>query len=108
MLTFTKYSAEKTGINEFMAYSIPIAQWVIFMLSVLMATTNSFFREEVDPKYRPSPEDEKKILPYVSEANFYEAKCDYVLRKKFPGSTRLLVRLASIFSEMMILIILIV
>jgi hypothetical protein len=78
------------------------------MLSVLMATTNSFFREEPEPKYRPCPDDDKKIQAYVSEANYYEVKCDYVLRKKFPGTIRLIVRLSNILSEMMIIIILIV
>jgi hypothetical protein len=108
MLTFTKFEEDKTGINGFMQYSIPGAQWIIFMLSVLMATTNSFFREEAEPLYRKSPQNETKMVCYASEADYYEAKCDYVLRKKFPGTIKLIVRLASISSEMMILIILII
>ena len=41
-------------------------------------------------------------------AEFYEDKCDFVLRKKFPSFARIIIRLRMIFSEMMIIGILII
>ena len=40
-------------------------------------------------------------------SDYYEEKCDFVLRKKFPSCARILIRLRMIFSEMMIIGILI-
>jgi hypothetical protein len=70
-----------------------------------MATINYSFR--YDKKLtKPSFEDETKEIEYLSTAEFYEAKCDYVLRKKFPTTSKIILRVVYIFSEMMILLIL--
>ena len=45
---------------------------------------------------------------YPSMSDYYEDKCDFVLRKKFPACARILIRLRMIFSEMMIIGILII
>jgi len=56
---------------------------------------------------KPAFEDDRKEVEYLSTAEYYEAKCDFVLRKKFPTTSKFILRIVYIFSEMMILIILI-
>jgi hypothetical protein len=77
------------------------------MLSVLMSTINNFFVED-KIVVEKSFEDEKQTSTFASTSAYYEAKCDYILQRKFPSSARFLIRIGMIFSEMMILIILIV
>jgi hypothetical protein len=72
-----------------------------------MGNVNRAYRRD-KPKIEPDFDNNKKMVEYGSTAEFYEAKCDYVLRKKFPTTTKILNAIVFICSEMMILIILIV
>jgi hypothetical protein len=91
----------------YLEYDIPTGQWVIFFLQVLMALVNDFFRASPSGPYKAHALDGSGEQSYYSMADYYEEKCDFVLRKKFPGSARLLIRVRIIFSEMMIIVILI-
>jgi hypothetical protein len=106
MLTFSQYKPNSTGINKYFEYDIPIGQWIILMLHVLMSAVNYCFRKDKKIiKQNPANEGEQK--EYKSTAHYYEEKCDQVLRKKFPTISKYLNRIIQIFSNMMILIILI-
>jgi hypothetical protein len=70
-----------------------------------MATINYCFRK--DKKIMRQSFDNEEIVEYASLAEFYESKCDFVLRRKFPSSSKFLNRIVYIFSNAMILIILI-
>ena len=62
-----------------------------------------------DKPYRQkSIENPNVYKEYASIAEYYEEKCDIVLRKKFPATARVIIRLSMIFSEMMIIGILII
>jgi len=74
-----------------------------------MAFVNGFLSAnpiEIGP-YKANSIDGSGEREYDSMADYYEERCDFVLRKKFPGSARLLIRVRIIFSEMMIISILI-
>ncbi len=89
-----------------MEYSIPWSQWLILMLFVFITTVNKFF--ELRKVKLRSIENPNLKIDYNSVADYYEAKCDYILKIKFPKLAKILIKLQMIFSEMMILIILIV
>ena len=72
-----------------------------------MCTINYCFRKDKKVK-KQDFENDRKIIEYGSTAEFYEAKTDFVLRKKFPGTSKFINRIVYICSEMMILIILII
>lgn len=70
-----------------------------------MTTVNKFFLpEETWEKSLENPLVKKK---YNSLGEYYEEKCDLVLRKKFPATGRFIIKLRMIFSEMIIILILI-
>lgn len=71
-----------------------------------MYTVNKFFMPGKPHRAR-SLENPNIKIEYPSMAEYYEDKCDLVLRKKFPSFAKVLIRLRMIFSEMMIIIILI-
>lgn len=75
------------------------------MLQVLMTTVNKFFLPGIVKEKSLENPAVKKNYPSLGE--YYEEKCDIVLRKKFPATGRILIRLRMIFSEMMIILILI-
>lgn len=77
------------------------------MLHVLMSTVNSFFKKDKNFT-KPSFENPNIIVKYESTGEFYEDKCDYVLKIKFPKFAKFLIRITMIFSEIMILAILII
>jgi hypothetical protein len=87
-------------------HDIPYWQWILLFLYVFMATINYCFRKDKSIKRQSFENDE--IVEYGSSAEYYESKCDHVLRKKFPGTSKVLNRIVYIFSNMMILIILII
>ena len=72
-----------------------------------MVSINGMFVPGEKPYTARSYESNQK-KEFYSVADFFEEKCDFVLRKKFPSSARFLIRLQMIFSEMMIISILIV
>lgn len=55
---------------------------------------------------KQSFDNDTEMIEYASTAEYFEAKCDFILRKKFPSTSKFLNRIIYIFSEMMILIIL--
>ena len=62
-----------------------------------------------DKKFkRADPSDPKHIIEYEATADYYEAKCDAVLRKKFPATSKFLNRITQIFSMFIIVIILMI
>lgn len=73
----------------------------------MITTTNDFFRKDKTFK-KKSFENDAISVTYHSTAEYYEDKCDFILKKKFPSLTKWLIRIQMIFSEMMFLIILIV
>ena len=85
---------------------MPIGQWVILMTQVLLYTVNKFFMSG-KPHRTKSLDNPLVTVEYPSMAEYYEDKCDFVLRKKFPALARVIIRLRMIFSEMMIISILI-
>ena len=119
MLCFSKTAASNEGINcnthytniivliDYMEYNIPYWSWLILVLYILMAAVNSCFKKDREIK-RHSFENPDKETIYESTAAYYEAKCDFVLRKKFPWTAKILNRIVYICTEMMILIILII
>lgn len=84
---------------------MPYTQWTILMVQVLMTTVNKFFLPGIVKE--KSLENPSVYKNYLSLGDYYEEKCDLVLRKKFPTTARFLIRLRMIFSEMMIILILI-
>ncbi len=70
-----------------------------------MYTINYCFRK--DKKIMRQSFESEEIVEYGSSAEYYESKCDFVLRKKFPSTSKFLNRIVYIFSNMMILFILI-
>lgn len=91
-----------------MEYSIPVGQWGILMACVFLTTINKFYRKDKRQKVAPAFENPSKKVTYDSTSEYYEAKCDFVLRIKFPNLAKILVKIQMIFSEMMIIAILIV
>lgn len=71
-----------------------------------MVSINNLFVSDKTYKQK-SIENPNVIKEYNSIAEYYEEKNDFVLRKKFPGTARVLIRLTMIFSEMTIIAILI-
>ena len=57
---------------------------------------------------KPNPDDINHKLTFNSHAEYYEAVCDSVLRKKFPKTSKFINRITQIFSQMMIIIILMI
>jgi hypothetical protein len=90
-----------------MEYQIPVAQWIIFILQVMMVSVNNMFISDKVFKQK-SIENPSIIRDYTSASEYFEEKCDFVLRKKFPATARVIIRLQMIFSEMMIIFILII
>jgi hypothetical protein len=70
-----------------------------------MTTINKFFLPGIVKE--KSLENPSVYKNYLSLGEYYEEKCDLVLRKKFPRAARLLIQLRMIFSEIMIILILI-
>lgn len=85
---------------------MPIGQWVILMTQILLYTVNKFFMTG-KPHRAKSLENPSIVIEYSSLAEYYENKCDFVLRKKFPYLAKVIIRLRMIFSEIMIIGILI-
>jgi hypothetical protein len=71
----------------------------------MMTSINYCFRRD-KKLLKQSFDDPDKMIEYMSTADYYEAKCDYVLRRKFPKSAKILNRIKQIFSQMMIITIL--
>jgi len=76
------------------------------MTQILMYTVNKFFMPGKAHRAK-SLENPSITVEYPSLGEYYEDKCDYVLRKKFPSFAKVLIRVRMIFSEMMIIAILI-
>jgi hypothetical protein len=72
-----------------------------------MQTINRCFRRD-KIIIRPDFDNEKVMVEYGSTAEYYESKVDFILRKKFPKTSKFLNRIFYICSEMMIIIILII
>ena len=77
------------------------------MLHVLMSTVNSFFKKD-KTFMKPSFENPNIIVKYESSGEFFEEKCDHILKIKFPNLAKFLIKLSMIFSEVMIIAILII
>lgn len=54
---------------------------------------NNLFKKD-EPMKRKSPDDAKIEIVYNSTSEYYEAKTDSVLRKKFPGTSKVLNRVS--------------
>lgn len=52
---------------EFMEYKIPLGQWLILMLHVLMSTVNAFFKKD-KTFVKPSFENPNVMIKYESTA----------------------------------------
>ena len=89
-----------------MEYKIPVGQWLILILCVFITTINMMFAKGT-PVNKKSLHD-NKIKYYPTSADYYEDKCDFILKKKFPSLAKVMIRVSMIFSEMMILVILII
>ena len=74
---------------------------------VFLTNINNCFRKEDYKIKRRSPENASELVEYESIADYYEAKNDFVLRKKFPTTAKILNMFVYIISEMMIIFILI-
>ncbi len=59
---------------------------------IFMYFINNLYKIDKSIK-RQSPEDPNRIIEYKSTSEYYEAKCDSVLRKKFPGTSKILNRI---------------
>lgn len=82
---------------------------MILITNLLMSTVNSFFsREKEATVIRKSIENPNHTVRYWSVAEYYEDKCDYVLKMKFPTLAKFFIKLTMIFSEIMIIAILII
>ncbi len=81
------------------------------MMCTLIATINSFFAKNKNkgkPIIKKSFDIKGEQITYNSIALYYEAKCDHILMMKFPTLAKVLIRISMIFSEVMIIGILIV
>jgi hypothetical protein len=108
IITFTpvENQADTTGLNSYMKYDIPYVQWVILLLYVELGNINIAFRKD-KKVYKHPFEGGDQLIEYASTAEYYEAKCDFVLRKKFPKTSRFVNKIIYISSEIMIMMILV-
>lgn len=76
------------------------------MVYIILTSVNSFFRYDKSIYKKDKQTGEQK--KFKSTADFYEDKCDTVIRRKYPETVKLLSKIVSILSEFMIMFILIV
>ena len=67
------------------------------MVYIFMTFINSLFKNDKTIK-RHDPDEPAIMIEYPSTAAYYEAKCDSVLRKKFPRTAKVLNRVTQICS----------
>jgi hypothetical protein len=63
-----------------MEYDIPLGQWFILLLCVIITGINFFFENHKKPIEKKSYENENQLIKYNSYAEIYEDKVDYILK----------------------------
>lgn len=84
-------------------YDIPFQQWIILILNFGLFTVNRFFKADKEGTVENEFNGEK----FKSAGEYYEARNDFNLTLKFPRLAKIFIKIRMIFSEIMIMLILI-